>query len=71
MVIAFPIILVPSVVITSLSNPLVRLELRLSLFFGVAVSIEPNALGPIIAPTELFGLEYVSHAIHTFANDSH
>ena len=42
MVIAFPIILVPSVVITSLSNPLIRLELRLSLFFGVVVSIELN-----------------------------
>ena len=70
MVIAFPIILVPSVVITSLSNPLIRLELRLSLFFGVVVSIEPNALGLIIAPAELFALEYVSHGIHTFTNDS-
>ena len=70
MVIAFPIMLVPSVVITSLSNPLIRLELRLSLFFGVVVSIEPNALGLIIAPAELFGLEYVSHGIHTFTNDS-
>ena len=66
MVIAFPIILVPSVVITSLSNPLIRLELRLSLFFGVVVSIEPNTLGLIIAPAELFDLEYVSHSIHTF-----
>ena len=70
LVIAFPIILVPSVVITSLSNPLIRLELRLSLFFGVVVSIEPNALGLIIAPAELFALEYVSHGIHTFTNDS-
>ena len=69
MVIAFPIILVPSVVITSLSNPLIRLELRLGLFFGVVVSIEPNSLGLIIAPAELFGLEYVSHGFHTFTND--
>ena len=70
MVIAFPIILVPSVVITSLSNPVIRLELRLSLFFGVVVSSEPNALGLIIAPAELFALEYVSQGIHTFTKDS-
>lgn len=69
--IALPIILVPGVVIASLSYPLIRLELRLSLFFGVIVGIEPNALGLIIAPTQLFGLKYMSHGIHAFTIDSH
>lgn len=50
-VIPLPIILVPSVVIASLSYPLIRLELRLGLFFGVIVGIEPYALDLIVAPT--------------------